>query len=200
MKSIDPNMPMPTSVALRNDVARMRFLKSFGGMISVQLADGATARRFAESMTLFQLAESLGGVESLVCYPAEMTHASVKGTLLEVRLITANEGGALVELERGVEGVVSLSEMTSEMAANPEAVKAGTIVSAQVIRIDEDDRRVMLSLRSVGDKTVDESMKYVEGKQTRAEKRAPVSTSGAKLGDVLRGKLDEIAASNEKDD
>ncbi len=124
-----------------------------------------------------------------------------EGTLLEVRLIAASsDGGALVELERGVEGVVSLSEMTGEMAANPEGMKQGTIISAQVIRIDEDDRRVMLSFRSAGDKTVDESMKYVEGKQTRAEKRAPVSTSGAKLGDVLRGKLDEIAASNEKED
>jgi cystathionine gamma-synthase len=59
-------------------------MSGFGGMISVQLADGATARRFAESTKLFQLAESLGGVESLVCYPSEMTHASVRGTELEV--------------------------------------------------------------------------------------------------------------------
>jgi len=61
-----------------------RQMRAFGGMISVQLADGATARRFAESTRLFQLAESLGGVESLVCYPSEMTHASVRGTALEV--------------------------------------------------------------------------------------------------------------------
>ncbi len=66
-----------------HDVAAVQ-MRSFGGMLSVQLADGPTARRFAESMELFQLAESLGGVESLVCYPAEMTHASVRGTALEV--------------------------------------------------------------------------------------------------------------------
>ncbi|MGE3192455.1 MAG: cystathionine gamma-synthase [Microbacteriaceae bacterium] len=78
-----------------------RQMKSFGGMISVQLADGPTARRFAESMTLFQLAESLGGVESLVCYPAEMTHASVKGTLLEVP-------ENVVRLSVGIEGVDDL--------------------------------------------------------------------------------------------
>lgn len=78
-----------------------RQMKSFGGMISVQLADGPTARRFAESMTLFQLAESLGGVESLVCYPAEMTHASVKGTLLEVP-------ESVVRLSVGIEGVDDL--------------------------------------------------------------------------------------------
>jgi cystathionine gamma-synthase len=76
-------------------------MKSFGGMISVQLADGATARKFAESMTLFQLAESLGGVESLVCYPAEMTHASVKGTSLEVP-------DSVVRLSVGIEGVDDL--------------------------------------------------------------------------------------------
>lgn len=78
-----------------------RQMKSFGGMISVQLADGPTARRFAESMTLFQLAESLGGVESLVCYPAEMTHASVRGTLLEVP-------ENVVRLSVGIEGVDDL--------------------------------------------------------------------------------------------
>jgi len=59
-------------------------MRSFGGMVSLQLADGPSARKFAESTQLFLLAESLGGVESLVCYPSEMTHASVRGTELEV--------------------------------------------------------------------------------------------------------------------
>jgi cystathionine gamma-synthase len=62
-----------------------RQMKSFGGMLSVALRGGsAAARTFAESTTVFQLAESLGGVESLIGYPSEMTHASVKGTALEV--------------------------------------------------------------------------------------------------------------------
>jgi len=62
-----------------------RQMKAFGGMISVALAGGApAARAFAESTELFQLAESLGGVESLIGYPSEMTHASVRGTELEV--------------------------------------------------------------------------------------------------------------------
>ena len=78
-----------------------RQMSSFGGMISVRLADGPTARRFAETMSLFQLAESLGGVESLVCYPAEMTHASVKGTSLEVP-------DSVVRLSVGIEGVDDL--------------------------------------------------------------------------------------------
>lgn len=54
-------------------------------MLSLQLAGGPdAARRFAESTELFQLAESLGGVESLIGYPHEMTHASVRGTELAV--------------------------------------------------------------------------------------------------------------------
>lgn len=62
-----------------------RQMSGFGGMLSVAVAGGpAAAKRFAESTTLFQLAESLGGVESLIGYPSEMTHASVKGTALEV--------------------------------------------------------------------------------------------------------------------
>lgn len=79
-----------------------RQMKRFGGMISLKLAGGeAAARRFAESTRLFQLAESLGGVESLMCYPSEMTHASVKGTELAV-------SPAVVRLSVGLEHVDDL--------------------------------------------------------------------------------------------
>lgn len=78
-----------------------RQMRAFGGMLSLELHDEAAARRFAESTQLFQLAESLGGVESLVCYPSEMTHASVRGTALEV-------SPAVVRLSVGIEGVDDL--------------------------------------------------------------------------------------------
>ena len=79
-----------------------RQMKAFGGMLSVQLSGGAAAARaFAESTRLFQLAESLGGVESLIGYPSEMTHASVKGTALEVP-------DNLIRLSVGIEGVDDL--------------------------------------------------------------------------------------------
>ena len=71
-------------------------------MLSVALAGGpAVARAFAESTELFQLAESLGGVESLIGYPSEMTHASVRGTALAVP-------ENLVRLSVGIEGVDDL--------------------------------------------------------------------------------------------
>jgi len=80
-----------------------RQMKAFGGMISLGLAGGeAAARTFAESTELFQLAESLGGVESLIGYPSEMTHASVRGTALEV---PAN----IVRLSVGIEDVADLT-------------------------------------------------------------------------------------------
>jgi cystathionine gamma-synthase len=67
-----------------HDIAAKQ-MSAFGGMLSVALKGGsAAARKFAESTEVFQLAESLGGVESLIGYPSEMTHASVKGTALEV--------------------------------------------------------------------------------------------------------------------
>ncbi|NKX51395.1 cystathionine gamma-synthase [Arthrobacter deserti] len=62
-----------------------RQMRSFGGMVSVSFKGGApAARKVAESTKVFALAESLGGIESLVNYPSEMTHASVKGTELAV--------------------------------------------------------------------------------------------------------------------
>ncbi len=62
-----------------------RQMSGFGGMLSLALTGGpGAARAFAEATELFQLAESLGGVESLIGYPSEMTHASVRGTELAV--------------------------------------------------------------------------------------------------------------------
>ncbi|MRX43350.1 cystathionine gamma-synthase [Agromyces kandeliae] len=79
-----------------------RQMSGFGGMVSIDLAGGAAAaRRFAESTELFTLAESLGGVESLVNYPSEMTHASVKGTEAEVP-------ESIVRLSVGIEDVDDL--------------------------------------------------------------------------------------------
>lgn len=67
-----------------HDIAA-RQMSGFGGMLSLALTAGPeAARAFAESTTVFLLAESLGGVESLIGYPPDMTHASVRGTALAV--------------------------------------------------------------------------------------------------------------------
>ena len=88
-----------------------RQMSAFGGIVSLALADGPAARRFAESTRLFQLAESLGGVESLVNYPDEMTHASVRGTELAVPV-------EVVRLSVGIEAVDDLlQDLDSALAA-----------------------------------------------------------------------------------
>ena len=79
-----------------------RQMRGFGGMLSLALVGGAAAaRRLVESTEVFLLAESLGGVESLIGYPSEMTHASVRGTELEVP-------DNIVRLSVGIEGVDDL--------------------------------------------------------------------------------------------
>lgn len=72
----------------------------FGGMLSFELAGGEQAvRRFLESLRCFSLAESLGGVESLVCHPPSMTHAAVRESALSEAGIQPN----LVRLSVGIE-------------------------------------------------------------------------------------------------
>ena len=76
----------------------------FGGMVSFTLAGGPEAARALLGRTrLFTLGESLGGVESLLGYPAAMSHASVAGTPLAV-------DPALVRLSVGIEDVADLLE------------------------------------------------------------------------------------------
>ena len=82
-----------------------RQMHGFGGMISLDLkTDLAGARRFLEAVKIFALAESLGGVESLIEHPAIMTHATIP---LETRT-TLGIGDALVRLSVGVEDVEDL--------------------------------------------------------------------------------------------
>jgi cystathionine gamma-synthase len=79
-----------------------RQMRDHGGMISIRVAGGReAATRVAERTELFFLAESLGGVESLIEHPGIMTHASVSGTALEVP-------DDLLRLSVGIESVDDL--------------------------------------------------------------------------------------------
>jgi len=87
----------------QHELAR-RQMKGFGGMISIELGDVAFARRFVERTKIFALAESLGGVESLIGHPASMTHASVPREMRERMGLT----DSLVRLSVGIEDVEDL--------------------------------------------------------------------------------------------
>ena len=81
-----------------------RQMSGFGGMISFDVGDAARARRIAERTRIFVLAESLGGVESLMGHPATMTHASVPPALREKMGLT----DSLLRLSCGIEDVEDL--------------------------------------------------------------------------------------------
>jgi cystathionine gamma-synthase len=81
--------------------------RGFGGMVSFEIDGGVTAvRAFVENLRYFSLAESLGGVESLVCHPASMTHAPVS----EERKAAAGVTPTLVRLSIGLESADDLVE------------------------------------------------------------------------------------------
>ena len=87
-----------------HDLAR-RQMRDFGGMISVSLKGGKDAAlRLLTRTKLFSLAESLGGVESLIGHPATMTHASIPAEIRQARGI--DDG--LVRLSVGIEDVEDL--------------------------------------------------------------------------------------------
>lgn len=102
--------------------------KGYGGMVSFEVEGGEVAiRRFLESLRYFSLAESLGGVESLVCHPATMTHAAMTD---EARNI-AGIGASLVRLSVGLEDpedlvtdILAALEAAELAASFPEAVGA----------------------------------------------------------------------------
>lgn len=80
-------------------------MKGFGGMISLLVKGGMKeTRRFLENVELFALAESLGGVESLIGHPATMTHASIPAETRKALGIHDN----LVRLSVGIENVDDL--------------------------------------------------------------------------------------------
>jgi cystathionine beta-lyase/cystathionine gamma-synthase len=75
-------------------------MRAFGAMISAELTGTVDdARRFLERCRLFALAESLGGVESLISHPALMTHASVPEDVRDALGV----GDTLVRLSVGIE-------------------------------------------------------------------------------------------------
>lgn len=88
----------------QHDLARTQ-MRGFGGIVTILLqTDLAGTRRFLENTHLFALAESLGGVESLINHPALMTHASVPKEQREALGVT----DSLVRLSVGVEDVRDL--------------------------------------------------------------------------------------------
>ncbi|MHB1739383.1 MAG: cystathionine gamma-synthase [Actinomycetes bacterium] len=100
-----------------------RQMDGFGGMVSVRLRGGEPAAlAVCERLRVFTLAESLGGVESLVEHPGRMTHASAAGTALEVP-------GDLVRLSVGLE---SAEDLVADLTQALDSLDEGEHVAAAV--------------------------------------------------------------------
>ena len=90
----------------QHEIARKQ-MRDFGGMVSCELRGGVeAANAFASSTRLFTLAESLGGVESLVEVPATMTHASIPAD----RRRAAGLADGLVRFSVGIESAQDLAD------------------------------------------------------------------------------------------
>ena len=81
-----------------------RQMQGFGGMLSFDAGTLENARRVCNRVKLMSLAESLGGVETLICHPASMTHASVPPE----RRAAIGLTDSLVRISAGVEDVQDL--------------------------------------------------------------------------------------------
>ncbi len=98
----------------QHEIAKKQMIGGFGGMITAYFKGGLEpARTFLERVKLFSLAESLGGVESLIEHPAIMTHASVDKHLREQIGLT----DGLVRFSVGIEDVEDLIEDIAEALA-----------------------------------------------------------------------------------
>ena len=104
-KVVYPGLASHPHHALASRQMRLDGAPAFGGMITIFVKGGlAESRRFLENVHLFALAESLGGVESLIEHPAIMTHASVP----EAMRVELGISDSLVRLSVGVEHVEDL--------------------------------------------------------------------------------------------
>ena len=100
----------------------------FGGMISFEIDGGeAAVRAFVENLKFFSLAESLGGVESLVCHPPTMTHAAVSAEALA----EAGVSQSLIRLSVGLESAEDLvADVLQALAAASHVVDLKPVVAA----------------------------------------------------------------------
>jgi cystathionine beta-lyase/cystathionine gamma-synthase len=94
-----PGLPTHPQHALAS-----RQMSGFGGMVTLDLGSYEAAKRFLDSLRLFTLAESLGGVESLAGHPATMSHGSLGPEERTARGI----GDGMVRLSCGIEETADL--------------------------------------------------------------------------------------------
>jgi cystathionine gamma-synthase len=93
--------------------------KGFGAIVTLELEGGTAAvQRFLEGLEYFSLAESLGGVESLIAHPATMTHAAME----PAARLAAGLSDGLLRLSIGIE---SVADLQADLAAGLQRIRSG---------------------------------------------------------------------------
>jgi small subunit ribosomal protein S1 len=121
------------------------------------------------------------GIKQLVADPWDrIPYDYPPGKIVDAKILKVLDFGAFVELERGVEGLVHVSEISDEHVADPRTVlNPGQEVKVQILSVDGAERKIGLSIKSASRAT---EMAEVQGYSSP-------SAGTATLGDVMRGKL-----------
>jgi len=107
----------------------------------------------------------------------------IKGTVTKI-----TDFGVFVELEEDIEGLVHISELANERVEDPaKIVSVGQEVSAEVLSVDPDDRRISLSMKALMQS--EDKMRMAEYLGSTTEESAPSTT----LGDLIKAKLGKVA-------
>jgi len=113
------------------------------------------------------------------------------GKIVDAKVLKVMDFGAFVELEKGVEGLVHVSEIAEERIDDPRGhLTEGQEVKVQIISLDPSERKIGLSIKgAVRAQEMADAQGYVVGS----------NTGGATLGDVMRGKLGDLAGGGKKE-
>jgi small subunit ribosomal protein S1 len=107
------------------------------------------------------------------------------GKIVDAKVLKVMDFGAFVEIEKGVEGLVHVSEIAEERIEDPRQVLSeGQEVKVQIISLDPAERKIGLSIKgAIRAQEMADAQGYTVGS----------NTGGATLGDVMRGKLGDLA-------
>jgi len=133
------------------------------------------------------------GIKQLVADPWDLIpNKYPMGKVVDAKVLKVLDFGAFVEIEKGVEGLVHISEIAEEHVADPRSIlEVDQTVQVKLISIDVAERKIGLSIRAA---SRDQAMAEAQGYQMG-------STGGATLGDVMRAKLGAAMDTDEpKDD
>ncbi len=131
------------------------------------------------------------GIKQLVPDPWDrMPYDYPVGRIVDCKVLKVLDFGAFVEIEKGIEGLIHVSEFSDERVENPkDFVKVGQALKAEIISIDSAERKIGLSFRGASRaEEVADAQGYSAG--------APTAT----LGDVMRDKLAVLTGGKKKDE